>query len=443
MSGIFAALRSSLDLSYVTDIEKLLSRSKDRGADGTRTVLRTSSGWRNLGTGDRFPKPLIDLFEDVSGVIGCAYSHPVSLEPKDHGPFIGKHMSVAYDGVISGVRGNDVVKYLEDGAATVHWDHLVSRLEGQFAIVMLSERRPERIYYATKAKPLYVLYDCLARGIMVASSREAFRGSYHPIRNPQPVELDPYSSGYITIGGQIFSGQPLYMHSGEGSLVLCGGGLDSLVAAWDVKQRFPNERMELLYLDYLAKARDQEMFATTRIAGSLLSRFPKSSTVVSIRTADVIRRLTASSITDDELEVSTNPTPGKASEWLPARNTVLMSLGLAYAESNGYARIVVGVNQDAAAAYPDNDGEWVNRFQRLVPYAVGTGRQIRLVAPLSMMSKVDIVRHGQGLRIPWEDAASWSCYERGDTHCGVCSSCRARRRAFQLAKVTDPTEYAV
>jgi 7-cyano-7-deazaguanine synthase len=120
---------------------------------------------------------------------------------------------------------------------------------------------------------------------------------------------------------------------------------------------------------------------------------------------------------------------------------VLLSLAIALAESEGFARIVTGINQDAATAYPDNDEEWLNRFQHLLPFALGTDRSLKLDAPLRTMSKVEIVQHGEGLKIPWSQIPSWSCYNGGHVHCGLCSSCRARRRAFTLAKVKDPTEY--
>ena len=450
MSSIFAVLLPRSDSAWVRQVDELVSSSKSRGSDGTRTILMRSGpseneAFRKLGTGDKLygPTNAERQLIEYHALIGCAYSRPIALDKADAGPFHGNSIAIAYDGIVSAFSGDQLVEWLESQNVALNWDKIVSTIGGQYAIVMIHRNYPGRIYYAVKAKPLYVLQDSLGRGTIVSSSLSSLSGMYHPVRNSSPQVLEPYTTGFISLEGQVRESRSLIEYPGEGTLMLCGGGLDSLVASYDLKNRYPTERMKLLYFDYDAKAAAQELIALEDISGGLKLRYPDSETSFEAFRFPLLGQIASSTLTDWSLPVSTTPQAGRASEWLPARNTVLMSLGIAYAESHGYARIGVGINQDAAAAYPDNDGEWLERFQQLIPYAVGNGRSIRLVAPLAMMSKIDIVRHGNGLKIPWNEVPSWSCYQGGMLHCGECSSCRARRKAFQLARITDSTKYNV
>lgn len=226
--------------------------------------------------------------------------------------------------------------------------------------------------------------------------------------------------------------------SRTGSLVLSGGGLDTLVSAYEVKKRFPHEPMVLIYFDYGAKAHRSEETATWQITSALSNRY----LAVSWRLYGfpLLRDIARSSLTDSARPVNKDPQVGVPSEWVPARNTVLMALALSIAESSGFARIVTGINAEAAIAYPDNRKEWNDRFQDLVPYALGPGQHVTLEAPLCDLTKASIVILGKTLDVPFD--VSWSCYEGGELHCGLCSSCRARRNAFALASVRDPTRYA-
>jgi 7-cyano-7-deazaguanine synthase len=334
-----------------------------------------------------------------------------------------------------------LLKYLVDGEFTQkqNWSELTGELRGQFGLLAMSGSM-QRIYYAVKAKPLYLLFDSLNRGIVVASSREALNGLYHPVRNPQPVELEPYSSGVISPDG-ILEKFSRSLVQGAGSIVLSGGGLDSLVAAYNTRINHPDEPLSLLYFDYLAKAGRKEVEATRAIGEGVIGLTGTGAVSCHFFDGAVLTALADSSLTGSR-EISHGPVSGHASEWVPARNTVLMSLAIAFAEQNGFARIITGINQDAATAYPDNDEEWLLRMQQVVPFAVASGQSIALEAPLVRMSKVEIVKHGKKLGIPWKDVRSWSCYEEGERHCGECSSCSARRKAFKLARVADPTEYA-
>lgn len=447
MSGIYTVLFAQENSgSWITQLENVITGIGRRGGDGTRTA--TLNGKIEISPpGKLYSRNTKDgeLHTDYQALIGCAYSQPISLPGPDAGPFISKpgHFAMAYDGVIAGYTGQQALDWLIAENAARNWVSVIGQLDGQFSLLLLDASQPRRVYYAVKAKPLYVLYDSLGRGTIVSSSKDALRGQYHATRNPQPVELSPYTCGYITLEGAVTRQASLVRWPGEGSLVLSGGGLDTLVAAFDAKRRYPTERMQLVYFDYGTKARDSEVRATERIANAIAKRYYGTPTTWRSFEFPLLAQLAASNLIDDREAISKNPQAGRASEWVPARNTVLMSLALAYAESAGYARIVTGINPDAATAYPDNDEAWSERMQAVVPYALGSDRFVKLEAPLSQLSKVGIVSRGAELKIPWKEAGSWSCYDGGAIHCGLCSSCRARRKAFVIAKVVDPTEYEV
>lgn len=238
------------------------------------------------------------------------------------------------------------------------------------------------------------------------------------------------------------------MNLGKNSLVLCGGGIDSYVAAWDnhltqEDDDNPQSTM-LLYVDYGSKARKQEIEATEHLRDEMNKRFGARTAVMSIIEFDLWSRYLESPLTSESATINRNPRSGVAHEWVPARNTVLMSVALAIAESCNYARIICGINKTAARAYPDNDIEWLERWCKLAEYSVSKGRRIELLGPVAELTKLEIINHAYHLGMTQEIIShSWSCYEaKIGLHCGKCSSCRARRQAFNESLWSDPTTYA-
>ncbi len=131
--------------------------------------------------------------------------------------------------------------------------------------------------------------------------------------------------------------------------------------------------------------------------------------------------------------------------YVPARNTILLGLALAFAETLAARDIFIGVNVLDASGYPDCRPEFVRAFEDLA--RVGTaagihGRPIAIHAPLIALSKADIVRRGLALGVDY--AATHSCYDPGEGGgaCGRCDACVLRRKGFVDAGVPDPTRYA-
>lgn len=129
------------------------------------------------------------------------------------------------------------------------------------------------------------------------------------------------------------------------------------------------------------------------------------------------------------------------STYVPARNTILLSLALGFAETQSADQIFLGANAIDYSGYPDCRPEYLRAFQRLARLATKAGvegtTRLRIESPLLRLSKAEIVRLGERLGVPW--SLTWSCYLGGTSPCGRCDSCRLRAKGFDEAGVSDPT----
>jgi 7-cyano-7-deazaguanine synthase len=129
---------------------------------------------------------------------------------------------------------------------------------------------------------------------------------------------------------------------------------------------------------------------------------------------------------------------------VPARNTMLLSLALGWAEIVGASDIFVGVNAVDYSGYPDCRPEFIEAFERLARLATKAGVEgvsFKIQAPLIAMSKADIIRAGTDLGVDYR--ATVSCYQAAvdGSACGQCDSCRLRAAGFAAARIPDPTRY--
>jgi 7-cyano-7-deazaguanine synthase len=132
---------------------------------------------------------------------------------------------------------------------------------------------------------------------------------------------------------------------------------------------------------------------------------------------------------------------GIPATYVPARNTVLLSLALAWSEVLGASRVVIGVNALDYSGYPDCRPEYIEAFEtmaRLATRAGVEGRELRIWAPLQQLTKADIIR--AGLQLGLDYGLTHSCYDPqpSGAPCGQCDSCRLRAKGFQEAGVEDP-----
>jgi 7-cyano-7-deazaguanine synthase len=157
-----------------------------------------------------------------------------------------------------------------------------------------------------------------------------------------------------------------------------------------------------------------------------------------------LRHIGGSALTAD-IEVPEHGGAGIPVTYVPARNTIMLSVALGWAEVLGAADIFCGVNAVDYSGYPDCRPEFIAAFERLANLATRAaveGQALSVHAPLIAMSKADIVR--EGLRLGVDFATTVSCY-RADAQglaCGHCDACRLRAQGFEGAGVKDPTRYA-
>lgn len=219
------------------------------------------------------------------------------------------------------------------------------------------------------------------------------------------------------------------------AVALISGGLDSMVAAASMKAA--GYRLLALSVDY--NQRHQiELAAARRIAGTLGA---ERHVVLPLD----LRAFGGSALTA-EIDV---PKDGVGSDipvtYVPARNTIFLSLSLGWAEAAGARDLVIGVNALDYSGYPDCRPEFVAAFEDMAALATKAGVEgdrFRIHAPLQHMTKADIVR--EGTRLGLDLGMSWSCYDPapGGVHCGLCDSCRLRAKGFEEAGIPDPTRYA-
>jgi 7-cyano-7-deazaguanine synthase len=219
------------------------------------------------------------------------------------------------------------------------------------------------------------------------------------------------------------------------AIVLLSGGLDSMVSAARAKEA--GYRLLALSIDYNQR-HQVELAAARRIAHALEA---ERHIVLPLD----LRQFGGSALTD-EIDV---PKTGVGSDipvtYVPARNTIFLSLALGWAESAGARAIFIGVNALDYSGYPDCRPEFIAGFEALAELATKAGvegERFHIDAPLQHMTKADIVR--EGARLGLDMGLSWSCYDPapGGRHCGLCDSCRLRAKGFAEAKVPDPTAYA-
>jgi 7-cyano-7-deazaguanine synthase len=152
-----------------------------------------------------------------------------------------------------------------------------------------------------------------------------------------------------------------------------------------------------------------------------------------------------SALTDSAVPIPEAASAGIPVTYVPARNTLLLSLALGWAEVVGAADIFVGVNAVDYSGYPDCRPEFIDAFQRLAQLATKAGvegTRMTIQAPLIRMTKADIIRTGRELGVDY--GMTVSCYQAdaAGRACGKCDSCRLRAAGFAAAGVPDPTRYA-
>ena len=224
------------------------------------------------------------------------------------------------------------------------------------------------------------------------------------------------------------------------AVVLFSGGLDSSTLLALAKR--------LGYAPYALSVRYGQRHSSELIAAE---RIAKSLSVIRHEVIDLdLTRFGGSALTDSAIAVPT--TPGKDKEipvtYVPARNTILLSLALGWAESLGGLDIFYGANAVDYSGYPDCRPEYVESFEKMANLATKAGvealdhaTRFRVHAPIVHMSKAQIIQLGISMGIDYSQTVS--CYQANalGQACGICESCRLRQTGFLQSSIADPTHY--
>ena len=224
------------------------------------------------------------------------------------------------------------------------------------------------------------------------------------------------------------------------AVVLLSGGLDSAVTAALAQQ--DGHRIHCVTVSYGQRHR-VEIERAQAVAKALGAA---GHVVVTVD----LRAIGGSALTADVEVPKDRAQEERAGEipitYVPARNTIFLSLALAYAETLDAQAIYFGANVLDYSGYPDCRPDFIHAFETVA--RLGTkmgveGRTVEIRAPLLMLSKAEIIRRGQDLRVPFQ--LTHSCYDPGleGVACGRCDSCLIRREGFRQAGVVDPVPYAI
>lgn len=220
----------------------------------------------------------------------------------------------------------------------------------------------------------------------------------------------------------------------KNAVVLLSGGLDSAtVLAMARAQGFA---CYALSVDY-GQRHHAELTAARRVAQMLGAH--------EHRVIDIdLTGFGGSALTDDSIAVPQQPTAGIPLTYVPARNTIMLSVALAWAEVLQAQDIFIGVNAVDYSGYPDCRPAYIEAFERMANLATKAaveGRPLSIHVPLLHLSKAEIIREGVALGVDY--AQTVSCYQADESGraCGVCDSCRLRSAGFAAADMADPTAY--
>jgi 7-cyano-7-deazaguanine synthase len=222
----------------------------------------------------------------------------------------------------------------------------------------------------------------------------------------------------------------------KNAVVLLSGGLDSATVMAMAKQQ--GYSCFALSVDY-GQRHHAELAAAARVAKTLGAVEQR---VVSVD----LTGFGGSALTDARIAVPEQRSVGIPLTYVPARNTIMLSLAVAWAEVLQVQDIFIGVNAVDFSGYPDCRPEYIAAFEKMANLATKAaveGKHLKLHAPLLHLSKADIIKSGTELGVDY--SLTVSCYQADSEGraCAVCDSCHLRRAGFKTAGIADPTRYRV
>ncbi|MGI9283155.1 MAG: 7-cyano-7-deazaguanine synthase QueC [Endozoicomonas sp.] len=218
------------------------------------------------------------------------------------------------------------------------------------------------------------------------------------------------------------------------AVILLSGGLDSSTVLAIARDQ--GYECYTVSFDYGQRHR-VELEASVRVSKELGAKAHKTLKLD-------LRDLGGSALTDDDIDVPEDLGEGIPVTYVPARNTVFLSLALGWAEILGARDIFIGANDVDYSGYPDCRPEYLEAFEKMANLATKAGVEgdhFHIRAPLLELTKAEIIKEGSRLGVDY--GITVSCYQADEQGraCGVCDSCRYRKKGFEEAGVSDPTPY--
>lgn len=446
---------------YGTDhtLEAIYHRSHQRGRDG-RGVVRVMSPYgiefqhKDVTRMGAIPMPLIlpPTYGKPTITLINLRAEPTTefvanKNESDQQPYTFWNWSMVHNGTIANdkeLRHDIGLDTPIDSAAIVERlvfhdvepDHFnvfkraVKDLKGSYAILAVNHRESDRIYVAANYRPVWYIETEV--GLYFASARDYFPPGY------PPTMIEPYTVAmFWRSETQVnYVMEPLERKRAPGptrALVVCSGGLDSVVAA-TVAQRRLGYEITLLHFLYGTRSEELESNAVRAVAKEL-------DCLVHFMSMRIYEKQDSNLLQKDSQFAGGEAGAEFAHEWVPARNLVMLAMATAYAEAKGFDKIILGNNLEEAGAYPDNEPEFIARFNDILPFAVADGKKVTVEMPVGNLMKHEIVALGHEVGAPMH--LTWSCYRNGEKHCGTCGPCYMRRKAFEINNLLEVIEYAL
>lgn len=332
------------------------------------------------------------------------------------GNFIAHNGTIANDAELGNPEGeidSAVIAKIVDTQNLAAFRDSLSVLKGSFAIGCITAKGD--IFLAANYKPLH--YEKRKGQYYFSSLKEHLRNG---------KRLPPYSCMNLKTGEIL----PLPRHQPNNAVVVCSGGLDSTSLIGYAKKE--HDTVVLLHFNYGCKATEKEIAAVQSIAKETGLRYE----ICEINYSQMKGR---SPLFQDEAVANGKEGVEYATEWVCARNLIMLSTAVGFAEANNFGYIYLGNNLEEGGAYPDNEEQFILDFNEALWGAVNNGYKVEVKMPLGNLMKKEIVEFGTKYGSPIH--LSWSCYNGFDAHCGECGPCYMRKKAFERSGIKDPTHY--